>query len=205
MSYSSKAVGANALQNNREIIVVAPCPEAPYWHFMGPNTRGFGQYARYIGGSDTNETYAISATTNGQLYKLDTGKDYAGTGADLDVITGQLDFQAPFARKVFCGIELHAETYGDYSVEIQYKIDNEPNWHLAGSVSLAPHGAEYGVKTTGLVNRARAIHPLYFDPLKDPVVGNYIQFRFRQRGVGGKYQPVNILQWRAWATSWRAS
>jgi len=203
LSYSSIASGSAALANNREITVIKPTPEVPYWSFQGPNTRGFGQYARYNGGTDSNEIYAVSAAADGQLYKLYSGKDYAGTGADMDIITGQLDFGAPFVRKVFQGMELHVETYGDYAIEIQYKIDGEPNWQPGGSVSMAKHGPEYGTRSLESVNRAIAVHPLLL-PVDTPVVGNYIQFRFRQRGVGGVYQPVNIMMWRAWAKSWRA-
>jgi len=201
LSYASK--GSSALANNREITVLKPSPEGPYWHFQGPNTRGFGGYARYDGGVDNNDTYAVTAGTDGQLFRIDSGPDYAGTAADLDVESGELDLGAPFVRKVFQGVEIHAETSGDASLEIWYKIDRESNWRSAGSVSLQVRGQEYGARTLEVKNRARVIHPLYLDGTQ-PLIGNYIQFRFRRRQKAGVSQPVNILMWRCWAKSWRA-
>jgi len=201
LSYHSLASGGASITNNREIVVLPPIPEAPYWHFEGPNDRGFSGYARYVGGSDTNQTYALTAAVDGKLFKLDSGKDYDGTGADMQITTRQYDFKAPFTRKEFLGFEIHAEAGGDYGLEIEYKIDNDTNWRMMDSVSLQNSGSQYGAISGEIVNRQRVIHPMFFDP-ELPVIGNYIQFRIRQRGANGKYQPVNILGWKLTAKSW---
>ena len=209
LSYKSKTAtpANNALQNDREITVIPPSQEAPYWHFQGPNKRGFSHYSRWTGSTDSDETYAITSDTTGQLAKL-TGR-YLYLNSDIDMVleTKQYDLGSPFIRKVFSEIEIHVEAVANITLRAQYKVDNEVAWRDLGAINLGKTGPVYGDKLTDQTDRNRIIHPIVIDESAAPV-GNCIQLRFRQQTVHGSTATnltTNILGWAIRGYRWGIS
>ncbi len=177
----------NVLQNDRELRLQRPTTESPRWTFEGVNKRGFSGYAPWNGDTDPGQIYAVAGDEVGQIFKLDSSRQYNGNGIDMDFTTKMYDFGQPFVRKCFLDVTVQAEAVGDYDLELHYKIDGEPTWTKLDSVKLGTMGPASGSRDMQtvrrfMVNETREINKNGF----------YIQFRVVQTGANGKNQPVTV-------------
>lgn len=209
LSYiGTTVVGAATVNNDREIVIGRPMPEAPYWRVLAINKRGFSYYNRNtpVGstGGIADQTFAQIGSGNGNIFELERSQFYNTAGIDMVVETKQYDCGNPFMRKEFLGIEVHCEAvFGSHSLRVQYKIDNESNWREAGNVLLGRNGPVYGDKDmTRDTGRNLVVHPILLDSNENRV-GNFIQLRLRQQGITGTPMPCTIRMVRISAREWK--
>lgn len=202
----STGAPAPTLNNNREIIVGPPKPEAPYWRVLGYNKRGFSSYYSLTFGP--TQTFAQLGSGNGNIFEIDKSFFYNGVGIDMIWESKQFDCGDPFRRKEFLTVEVHAEIEEntsagnkqsqDYSLRLQYKTNNQTQWQEAGIVPISRVGPLYGDKAIGVSQtRGAAMHPLLLPEGK--VVGSYIQLRARMQGDNAIRMPVHFRGWRVTA------
>jgi len=199
VSYPSVLSSAN---QDRELVCIPPGGQHAGWRFAGPHKKTFSSYLALRGGDDGRKAYAGHAS-NGQVYQLETGKDYGGNPIEAVLETKQYHLNAPFIRKTFKELEVHIESDGQYALEVRYKVDGESAWRMLGAVNLSKTGPVYGDKDATQVQRGRAVHPLMFSK-DDPAIGNYIEFQFRNPGKKAKREPIRLVGFVIRANRWKA-
>ena len=183
LSYTSTAAGGTV--NNRTLILDTSVGEVLaediYGSWQGPLTVGFSSFSVWRGAGDLNEVYGGSSASDGFVYKLFTGTDYAGSNIDMDVVTKDIDFGDDAIIKYFERLTVVAEVEGDYDIVVSYATDNNSSWTTLATINLASSGVKRGTMEDGTITRNVIVYPIVFT---GNVTGYYIRFRIRQNGIG---------------------
>ncbi|MDI6788027.1 MAG: hypothetical protein QME51_06625 [Planctomycetota bacterium] len=183
LSYTSTAAGGTT--NNRTLILDTSAGEALvediYGSWQGPLTVGFDSFSVWDGAGDANELYGGSAASDGFVYKMFTGTDYAGSNIDMDLITKDIDFGDASIIKYFKRATVIAEVEGNYDVTVSYAIDHNSSWTTLATINLAASGVKRGDFESSTVTRNVIVYPAVF---QGNTAGYYIRLRIRQNGTG---------------------